>query len=159
MFCKDVIGVITKVDIATEEDCEKAEIVLRNAGVENIFYSPDPEKKLERYLGYPEENQGGRMINCEIINNPTKGTLKILARRIADREIREKLNTESIESIALIQGRVSKIIAIADDAEKTADVTARRGDRLMPSASYDHSPDRIAFCSSYSGRKDRERKS
>ncbi len=64
------------------------------------------------------------MINCEIINNPTKGTLKILARRIADREIREKLNTESIESIALIQGRVSKIIAIADDAEKTADVTA-----------------------------------
>ena len=59
MFCKDVIGVITKVDIATEEDCEKAEIVLRNAGVENIFYSPDPEKKLERYLGYPEENQEG----------------------------------------------------------------------------------------------------
>ena len=99
------------------------------------------------------------MINCEIINNPTKGTLKILARRIADREIREKLNTESIESIALIQWQGIEDNSNCGRCRKNSGCNSRRGDRLMPSASYDHSPDRIAFCSSYGGRKDRERKS
>ncbi len=64
------------------------------------------------------------MINCEVINNPTEGTLKILSRRIIDRDVRERLGSERIESVALIQGRVSRIIALADEAEKTADVTA-----------------------------------
>ena len=44
------------------------------------------------------------MINCEVINNPTEGTLKILSGRIIDRDVRERLGSERIESVALIQG-------------------------------------------------------
>lgn len=62
------------------------------------------------------------MINCEIINNPAKGTLRILERRVMDPEIKKMIQENKIESLALVQDKVSKIIALADDAEKTAAV-------------------------------------
>ena len=57
MFYRDVIGVVTKTDIATEEEKADAEEILKRAGVVKIFCSPDPEKKLEQYLNCQKEEE------------------------------------------------------------------------------------------------------
>ena len=64
------------------------------------------------------------MLSCEIINNPSKGTIDILRRKVPDQGLKENLACRSIEAVALIQGPIAQIIAAADTAEKSADVMA-----------------------------------
>ena len=62
MFACPVIGIITKVDIASQAAVEAAAQTLRYAGAEAIFYSPDLEERLEHYIATwnGEEGESGR---------------------------------------------------------------------------------------------------
>lgn len=62
------------------------------------------------------------MLTIKIINTPSKGTIRILLRKIQDSNVKEYLQSSSVNSIGLIQGQLAEIIAAADIAEKASDV-------------------------------------
>lgn len=61
-------------------------------------------------------------MQIRVINTPSKGTLRILTKKVTDASMREYLAKERISAVGLIQGQVSEIIVAADIAEKAADV-------------------------------------
>lgn len=62
------------------------------------------------------------MLTIKAIHTPSKGTVKILSRRIMDDDVKEKLNHGKITSIGFIQGSMALIILAGDIAEKTSNV-------------------------------------
>lgn len=66
MFANQVIGVVTKVDVASQEECLRAVENLKLAGVKDIFYSPDPYMLLEKFLGDRIER---REVDDQLRNN------------------------------------------------------------------------------------------
>jgi ethanolamine utilization microcompartment shell protein EutS len=62
------------------------------------------------------------MLNIKIINNPSKGTIRLLLRKISDDQVKEYLNSGSVNSLGLIQGQLAEIVAAADIAEKASSV-------------------------------------
>ena len=62
------------------------------------------------------------MLNCELIHNPSPGSLQILKRKIHDRELVAYLDSHRVEAVGLIQGQLAKILVAADIAEKVANV-------------------------------------
>lgn len=58
----------------------------------------------------------------KIVNTPSKGTLRILSRKVTDSYIRDILAKEKISAVGLVQGKVAEIIVSADIAEKTSNV-------------------------------------
>lgn len=62
------------------------------------------------------------MLNIKIINNPSKGTIRLLLRKIGDEQVKEYLNSGSVNSLGLIQGQLAEIVAAADIAEKASSV-------------------------------------
>ncbi|MGI5908204.1 MAG: BMC domain-containing protein [Christensenellales bacterium] len=62
------------------------------------------------------------MLTVSFINTPTKGTVRILLRRIFDDAVKEKLNNGLITAIGFIQGPIATVLAAGDIAEKTSDV-------------------------------------
>ncbi|MBZ4666606.1 BMC domain-containing protein [Mahella sp.] len=62
------------------------------------------------------------MLNIKIINNPSKSTIRLLLRKISDKQVKEYLNDGPVNSVGLIQGQLAEIIAAADIAEKSSDV-------------------------------------
>ncbi|MBZ4666814.1 BMC domain-containing protein [Mahella sp.] len=62
------------------------------------------------------------MLNIKIINNPSEATIRLLLRKISDKQVREYLNNGAVNSVGLIQGQLVEIIAAADIAEKASGV-------------------------------------
>lgn len=62
------------------------------------------------------------MLYCELIHNPSPGSLQILKRKIHDRELVAYLNAHRVEAVGLIQGQLAPIMVAADIAEKAANV-------------------------------------
>ena len=62
------------------------------------------------------------MLSYELIHRPTEGVVGLLRTRIREKAITEWMKNNSLESVGLIQGQLSSIIAAMDIAEKAADV-------------------------------------
>lgn len=62
------------------------------------------------------------MLNIKIINNPSKGTIRLLLRKISDEQVKEYLNNGTVNSLGLIQGQLAEIVAATDIAEKASSV-------------------------------------
>lgn len=62
------------------------------------------------------------MLAIQIINSPSKGTLRLLLRKIYDDHVKESLQKSNVTSVGLIQGQLSEIIAAGNVAEKASDV-------------------------------------
>lgn len=62
------------------------------------------------------------MLTIKILNNPSKGTMRILQRKVCDDQIKEMLLNEKVMAIGLVQGSVAEIIMAADVAEKASNV-------------------------------------
>lgn len=62
------------------------------------------------------------MLNIKIINNPSKGTIRLLLRKIGDEPVREYLKGGAADALGLIQGPLAEIVAAADIAEKASNV-------------------------------------
>lgn len=62
------------------------------------------------------------MLTVQVINTPSKATIKILSRRISDDDVKEKLRRGAFTSLGLIQGPLASMITAADIAEKAASV-------------------------------------
>jgi ethanolamine utilization microcompartment shell protein EutS len=62
------------------------------------------------------------MLTIKVINTPSKGTIKILCRRISDEIVKEKLKNGAYTSLGLIQGPLATMITAGDIAEKTSNV-------------------------------------
>lgn len=62
------------------------------------------------------------MLTIKAINTPSKGTLKVLSRRINDDAVKEKLNNGVFTSLGLIQGQLAIMLMAGDIAEKTSNV-------------------------------------
>lgn len=62
------------------------------------------------------------MLTIKAIHTPSKGTVKVISRRIADDDIKEKLKNGMITSLGLIHGPLPLMIIAGDIAEKTSNV-------------------------------------
>ncbi len=62
------------------------------------------------------------MLNIKIINNPAKGTIRLLLRKISDEPVKDYLKNGAVDALGLIQGPLAEIVAAADIAEKASDV-------------------------------------
>lgn len=62
------------------------------------------------------------MLTVKILNSPSKGTMRILQRKVCDEQIKEMLQDEKVRAIGLVQGSVADVIMAADVAEKTSNV-------------------------------------
>lgn len=62
------------------------------------------------------------MIVIESINNPSKGIMRILLRKIKDDIVKDYLQKGTVNSLGLIQGQLAEIIIAGDIAEKAANV-------------------------------------
>lgn len=58
----------------------------------------------------------------QTINSPSKGTLRLLFRKIYDDQVKGNLQKSTINSIGLIQGQLAEIITAGDVAEKASNV-------------------------------------
>lgn len=64
------------------------------------------------------------MLSVEVIHRPSEGVIKLLYNRIHDKEGKGWLEEGRVESVGLVQGPLSAILAAMDVAEKAADVKA-----------------------------------
>ena len=62
------------------------------------------------------------MLTVKILNSPSKGTMRILQRKVCDEQIKEMLQDEKVRAIGLVQGSVADVIMAADVAEKASNV-------------------------------------
>lgn len=58
----------------------------------------------------------------DIINSPSKGTIRLLSRKVSDSIVKDLLSKENINAVGLVQGQVEEIILAADIAEKASSV-------------------------------------
>lgn len=54
------------------------------------------------------------MLTVKILNSPSKGTMRILQRKVCDDQIKEMLQNEKVRAIGLVQGSVVGVIMAAD---------------------------------------------
>lgn len=62
------------------------------------------------------------MLTIKILNSPSKGTMRILQRKVCDEQINEIIQDEKVRAIGLVQGSVADVIMAADVAEKASNV-------------------------------------
>jgi len=62
------------------------------------------------------------MLTIKTINNPSRGTINIILRKIHEDSIKSKLKDATYNSLGLIQGPLAEIIVAGDIAEKTSNV-------------------------------------
>ena len=62
------------------------------------------------------------MLTIKILNSPSKGTMRILQRKVCDEQIKEIIQDEKVRAIGLVQGSVADVIMAADVAEKASNV-------------------------------------
>lgn len=62
------------------------------------------------------------MLSIQMINSPSKGTLRLLLLKIYDDRVKTDLQNSIINSIGLIQGQLAEIIAAGNVAEKASSV-------------------------------------
>lgn len=62
------------------------------------------------------------MLTIKILNSPSKGTMRILLRKVCDEQIKEMLQNGNVRAIGLVQGSVADVIMAADVAEKASNV-------------------------------------
>lgn len=62
------------------------------------------------------------MLTIRTLNSPSKGTIRIIARKVCDDQIKDMLHTEKVTAIGLVQGSVADVIIAADVAEKASNV-------------------------------------
>jgi len=62
------------------------------------------------------------MLTVRILNSPSKGTMRILQRKVCDDLIKEMLQNGKVMAIGLVQGSVADVIMAADVAEKASSV-------------------------------------
>lgn len=62
------------------------------------------------------------MLMIQTINSPSKGTLRLLLRKIYDDQVKVNLQKSTITSVGLIQGQLAEIIAAGNVAEKASNV-------------------------------------
>ncbi len=62
------------------------------------------------------------MLTIRSINSPSKGTMRILQRKIRDEVVKEYLEQNPVNSLGLIQGQLAEIIIAGDIAEKASSV-------------------------------------
>jgi len=62
------------------------------------------------------------MLHIKIINNPSKGTIRLLLRKISDEQVKDYVENGLVHSLGLIQGQLAEIVAAADIAEKASSV-------------------------------------
>lgn len=62
------------------------------------------------------------MLTIQIIRSPSKGTVRLIKRKIHDEQVKSILESGSVDTVGLIQGQLAEIIAAGNVAEKAADV-------------------------------------
>lgn len=62
------------------------------------------------------------MLMIQTINSPSKGTLRLLLRKIYDDQVKANLQNNTVTSVGLIQGQLTEIIAAGNVAEKASNV-------------------------------------
>lgn len=72
------------------------------------------------------------MLFIQTINSPTEGTCRILARKVLDNQVKEKIENALIESIGLIQGHLAEILVAGDIAQKASGVEIAEITGLCP---------------------------
>ena len=54
------------------------------------------------------------MLTIKILNSPSKGTMRILQRKVCDEQIKEIIQDEKVRAIGLVQGSVADVIMAAE---------------------------------------------
>ena len=62
------------------------------------------------------------MLTIKTLNSPSKGTMRILTRKVCDDQIKEMLQVGKVKAIGLVQGSVADVIMASDVAEKASNV-------------------------------------
>ncbi len=62
------------------------------------------------------------MLTIQMIKKPSKGTIRLLQRKVYDQQVKTILEKNQIDAVGLIQGQVAEIIAAGNVAEKAASV-------------------------------------
>lgn len=69
-----------------------------------------------------KETLGEETMLIDIINSPSKGTIRLLSRKVNDSIVKDLFLKETITAVGLVQGQVEEIILAADIAEKASNV-------------------------------------
>jgi ethanolamine utilization microcompartment shell protein EutS len=76
-----------------------------------------------RYVSIADKNKREKkMLTVKILNSPSKGTMRILERKVCDDQIKEMIQNRKVMAIGLVQGSVADVIMAADVAEKASNV-------------------------------------
>lgn len=62
------------------------------------------------------------MLTIQVIRSPSKGTIRILSRKIHDEQIKAMLQENRADAVGLIQGPLADMIVAGNIAEKAANV-------------------------------------
>jgi ethanolamine utilization microcompartment shell protein EutS len=62
------------------------------------------------------------MLTIQVIRSPSKGTIRILSRKIHDEQVKAILQKNMADAVGLIQGPLAEMIVAGNIAEKAANV-------------------------------------
>lgn len=62
------------------------------------------------------------MLTIQVIRSPSKGTIRILTRKIYDQPVKAILQKDLLDAVGLIQGPLAEMIVAGNIAEKAANV-------------------------------------
>lgn len=62
------------------------------------------------------------MLTIQVIKKPSRGTVRLLQRRVYDQQVKTLLEKSGIDAVGLLQGQVAELIAAGNVAEKAARV-------------------------------------
>lgn len=62
------------------------------------------------------------MITIQVIKKPSRGTVRLLQRKVYDQQVKAILERNEVDAVGLVQGQVAEIIAVGNVAEKAANV-------------------------------------
>lgn len=71
-------------------------------------------------------------MKIELINGVSRGTLEIIARKVSDRKVAERILQNEFTAVGLCQGDVVSILVASDIAEKTSEVVVSEINGMCP---------------------------
>ncbi|KNZ40698.1 BMC domain-containing protein [Acetobacterium bakii] len=71
-------------------------------------------------------------MKIELINGVSRGTLEIIARKISDRTITDRILQNEFTAVGLCQGDIVSMLVASDIAEKTSDVVVSEISGVCP---------------------------
>jgi ethanolamine utilization microcompartment shell protein EutS len=71
-------------------------------------------------------------MKVHLINGISQGTLSIIARKIGDKKIVERIHQNEFTAVGLCQGDIVRMLVASDIAEKTSDVVVTEVSGVCP---------------------------